>query len=144
MQYGNKCSKKRQSRIRFSFVHQARTIEAQFCQAAAPTLNVRNITKDTFRRTFQGLFGMSPQVCAFLWLQLALANASLKKLHLLWTLCFLKTYCTESVLSSLFKTDPKTLRKWIWQIVPILEELKLVSWIIFIIITVHRNYILFC
>ena len=45
--------------------------------------------------------------------------------HLLWALCFLKTYQPYSVLSSLVGgVDEKTYKEWVWSFVVAISELK--------------------
>ena len=82
------------------------------------------------RRRMKSFFGVSEVVIAQLW-QLLLTSVvlpdALKEIHLLWTLCFLKVYASESVLAGIWRCDEKTLRKWVWTLIPLISEINLVS-----------------
>ena len=82
------------------------------------------------KRQFRANFGCSSRVCAFLWNCLVvkgiLPSGFLPK-HLLWTLVFLKLYCSETTLAILCGCDEKMLRKWVWKGLDLLAELNLVS-----------------
>ena len=67
-------------------------------------------------RHFRALFGCCVDVVLKLWLllvdsDLVPSGANIK--HLLWTLLFLKVYPTDSTMSRMTQSDPKTFRKWI-------------------------------
>jgi hypothetical protein len=49
-----------------------------------------------------------------------------RRIHLLWTLTFLKLYCSEEIVSAICGCDEKTLRKWVWKGIDALGELNLV------------------
>ncbi|CAJ1939791.1 unnamed protein product [Cylindrotheca closterium] len=52
--------------------------------------------------------------------------------HLLWTLCFLKNYCSEPVMVRLVGfVDPKTFRKWVWIFIPAIaaQRVDVIKWI---------------
>ena len=79
-------------------------------------------------RRFRDLFGVGAMVAlaCFEWLNHSdLLPEGGTLLHLLWTLCFLKVYPTETPLSSLCGgADPKTIRKWVWLFIGALASLE--------------------
>lgn len=79
-------------------------------------------------RQFRDLFGVGAIVAlaAFAWLdQTELLPVDGTFMHLLWTLCFLKVYPTETALSALCGgADPKTIRKYIWPMIVALANLE--------------------
>ena len=88
------------------------------------------------QRLFQESFGAAPKVVATAWKLIALEGKldflgprSLKPIHLLWALMFLKGYSTEGPNSARAKCDEKTFRKWTWFYTKCLAELdsKVVS-----------------
>ena len=46
--------------------------------------------------------------------------------HLLWSLYFLKAYCTENVAAQFCKCDEKTYRKWIFEVLPRVTSISVV------------------
>ena len=74
------------------------------------------------------LFGVGGMVAlaAFAWLErTGLLPDGGTFVHLLWTLCFLKVYPTETPLSALCGgADPKTIRKYIWPFIFALANLE--------------------
>ena len=98
---------------------------------ASRNQNVSFISK----RTFKAFFKLTPLGCAELWDRLTtLVPANIERngvifgnthsYHLLWTLHYLYSYCTEEVGSALFGVTPKTYRKYTWAIQGYLQELK--------------------
>ena len=70
---------------------------------------------------FRAAFGIPPRLVAILWKDIArggflnhLGPRSLKPIHLLWTLLFLKCYHKEGINASFVGCDEKTFRKWTW------------------------------
>ena len=80
-------------------------------------------------RRFRSLFDVSPRVADRLWMHL-MTNLphNTKPHHILWALLFLKSYSNEVVLSAITGADEKTQRLWIWKIVRLISELRVVSW----------------
>ena len=79
---------------------------------------------------FVAEFGMSPYLCAIVWLllkEMPCLDRSTKKCHLLWALHWLKTNCTEASAHNRFGMDEKTFRHWKYCIVTKLSELDVVS-----------------
>jgi len=91
----------------------------------SPALRVR------MRNTrFRAGLGVSPYVCSWYWNQLEkedLLPPGFKPKHFIWTLLFLKLYCSESVHATLCGCDEKTFRKWTWLGVTVLGHLEVVS-----------------
>ena len=83
---------------------------------------------ETEDRRFRELLGVGPLVALHAWHLINDHNLLPKGgmfLHFLWALCFLKVYPTETVLASLCGgSDPKTVRKWVWQFVIALSDLE--------------------
>lgn len=80
------------------------------------------------QRRFKDFFGISSTMCSILWdIVYYKLPAGCEQKHFLWSLMFLKQYSTETVNSALARADPKTFRKWVWQIVNIIADLQLVS-----------------
>ena len=78
---------------------------------------------------FRSYFGISPLVCSMLWDLLRSFRQTLPRTvsanHLLWALCFLKTYQSYYVLSSLVGgVDEKTYKEWVWKFVVAISKLK--------------------
>jgi hypothetical protein len=68
-------------------------------------------------RTFKSLFGCSIIVAHLLWNYMIIHCDSLDEIrvkHMLWALCFLKSYATESQMAVWFDADRKTVRKYVW------------------------------
>ena len=91
-------------------------------------------------RIFHANFGVSPLICAQVWEKLLVSYTQgpfpFRKKHLLWTLCFLKTYETNDSLSTKFGEEEKTFRKWVWRMLETLyEHLDEVNRILFTIPT---------
>ena len=86
------------------------------------------------------MYGVCPCVTALIWNAIAEdpttddilgSNRPLPK-HLLWTLCFLRQYPTESVAATSFSVSEKTLRKWVWIMITLIGGLTgVVRWLIF-------------
>jgi hypothetical protein len=79
-------------------------------------------------KAFRALFGCAPVVVLSLWDKLASADLIPHKgtmTQLLWTLMYCKQYGKWSTMSKLTNcTDPKTLRKWIYQFLYNIEQLE--------------------
>ena len=99
-----------------TFIVAARVIDGK------PTTN-RRISGEELR-SFKGHYGARPEVCLVLLRKLRLVDCRPKPKHLLWALCFLKTYSTEDLLAKKFHTTCKTLRKHVWAIVPKIAALS--------------------
>jgi hypothetical protein len=86
--------------------------------------------KTTLNRKFRRFFGLSPRVTARVWNTLIVQEKvpeGGRVVHLLWTLCFLKLYDSETVLSTIFGVCEKTYRKWVWKFLKRIHTIKLVS-----------------
>ena len=81
----------------------------------------------TLARRFRAYFGTSPKVCCFLW---TLIEDEIPKneapIHLLWNFMFLKIYSSENVHASVAGVDEKTFRKYSWDIIKLISDLKFV------------------
>jgi hypothetical protein len=78
-------------------------------------------------QAFRSLFGIGPAVCGHLWDHFSYWKwlpPKMRPKHLLWALLFLKVYSTEAVLSSIAKTSRKTLRKWVWLLLPLIADMR--------------------
>ena len=76
---------------------------------------------------FNSWFGVSPFICAEVWIMLIGKTSfcvETQPKHLLWTLFFLKTYNLETTMSSILKADAKTLRKWIHYMISSIAQLS--------------------
>jgi hypothetical protein len=86
--------------------------EAQVLLAAKPIAG----RAPALFRDFTTLFGVSPRVCAAV-ITTTPFDDSVKIVHVLWTLLFLKTYAKEAVLLSIAGAkDRKTYRQYIWKV----------------------------
>jgi len=66
---------------------------------------------------FRSSFGVSPHVCSWYWNKLSqqkLLPERFEPKHFLWTLLFLKLYCSEAVNASLCDCDEKMGMDWHW------------------------------
>ena len=83
-------------------------------------------------RQFASFFGCTPAVAAAIWNRIEKkdeidVDPNFTPTKLLWTLLFLKTYLSETVLATLCRgCTEKTLRKWVWIGIDILGDLDLV------------------
>ena len=100
----------------------------------------RNLANSNINQRSIALFGVEPNICVFIWLQLSghvLRETEPK--HLLWGLSFLKLYEIECASSTRFQTDEKTFRKWIKIMVQALSQLSLVRFSIPLHFTYFTN-----
>ena len=85
-----------------------------FLRLAAPITNrVRQPLSNQAKRKFKRTFGVSAQVCAFIWIKLYFANAlepDIRPIHYLWALMFLRQYQTEEMQASHVKADENSQR----------------------------------
>mmetsp|Transcript_33490 Transcript_33490/g.69719 ORF Transcript_33490/g.69719 Transcript_33490/m.69719 type:complete len:159 (-) Transcript_33490:455-931(-) len=88
----------------------------------------------TSHARFQSLYGATPLVCSIAWSLMVSTTVDLDRYfqpkHLLWCLLFFKSYLSENMLAFLLGADQKTLRKWIWYTVDVLNDLldDLIRW----------------
>lgn len=84
-------------------------------------------------RQFASFFGCTPAVVSAVWNRIDKKKEEIgvhpdfTPTKLLWTLCFLKIYASETVLCLICECTEKTLRKWVWKGIDILADLDLVS-----------------
>jgi len=73
-------------------------------------------------RGFAANFGTTPAACCILY-KIASQHPTLafKPIHVLWLLCFMKTYDSIDSLSSKFQVSEKSFRNWIWPLAIYLE-----------------------
>ena len=74
-------------------------------------------------RIFRAHFGAAPEVVASIWNRIEPPEGSTLK-HLLWAFAFLKLYETEDAAATRFSTTPKTWRKWVWEVLASIQEIK--------------------
>ena len=81
-----------------------------------------DITSTSWRH-FRSFFGASPGVCADAWTLLERHTdiGSGQKLGFMWGLMILKIYTIENVLSKITGADEKTVRKWGWHFISLLD-----------------------
>ena len=80
------------------------------------------LSRVTVGRRFSSFFGTTLSVTYLLWCKLMMDIPLCERpnviiIHLLWTLMFLKTYQTTSVLAIKCKVDEKTYRKYVWLVI---------------------------
>lgn len=88
-----------------------------------------SLSKKTQREDiFRALFGTTSTVAEMIWnnIEHTLHN-NCKRKYLLWTLHFLKHYCTAVNNSIIWKVDKKTHSKWVWMIIVSISEMNEVS-----------------
>ena len=88
----------------------------------------KRVAAKTENSRFRSMFGTGPNICAILWIQISAAltipNGG-KLVHLLWSLMFLKLYCSESVLATLAGgVHEQTFRIWSWWFVEAISNLQ--------------------
>lgn len=99
------------------------------------TKNKGKISENTLLSQFLQQFGVTPNVCAILWLKLNEDKSfKFKHKHLLWTLYFLRHYPVQSLMESWTGYCRLTVSKIIWNIINKISELKIVSYSSFNII----------
>ena len=92
------------------------------------TKNGENKSPLTILSLFHQQFGVTPNVCAILWLKLKQNRPfDFKHKHLLWTLYFLRHYPTQKVMKSWTGCCKVTISKVIWPIIDKLSQLKIAS-----------------
>ena len=83
--------------------------------------NVREVNQ----RRFRASYGVSPEVCAQVWMLICHSLPAYHKIdHLLWTLLFMKVHSTESVLAGIAGVDEKTFWVHVWTIIFAISDLK--------------------
>ena len=82
-------------------------------------------TKSSNWRHFKGFFGVSPGVCADAWeiLEKNMDIGKGTKRQFLWGCFILKVYATEEVMAKVLKVDEKTMRKWGWHFIKLLDAI---------------------
>ena len=103
-----------------------------FFRCGLSMLNQKNKCSNLHNRMqrdrFLALFGVTPHVCSMIWnylIKFLLLPKSAYPYHLLYSLMWMKTYKTESVLSSIARVGEKTFRNWCWDFIyaiSLLEE----------------------
>ena len=90
-----------------------------------------SLSPKTVLRRFIAHFGVTPRLCAILWIYCKdrMGDVGQKK-HLLWVLNLLKTDATENQLHGRWKADEKTIRKWVSIFIQEISELSVVSVVI--------------
>ena len=79
-------------------------------------------------RQFSSLYGVSKTICEKLYKSIQFyGNGVLSTDSLLMTLYFLKVYSTESVAAYTFGVTEKTFRKWVWDVLRVINKIPNVS-----------------
>ena len=100
------------------------------------------------RHRFHAAFGIPPHLVAHVWKDLCrggfldhLGPRSLRPIHLLWALLWLKCYNKEGVNASMVGCDEKTFRKWSWFYSECIADLdkKYVSALLFAMLLLGHN-----
>lgn len=89
-----------------------------------------NIDNENNMRIVKSVFGCTIAIIATIWYKLmcqALKPDKGKPLHLLFALALLKTYETEDNYSIKFAVTRVTFRKWAWEFIEAISDLKVVS-----------------
>jgi len=97
---------------------------------AKASLNTTTSCIKYLLRKMRALYGVSFLVFKIIWCMMEDTGILPEKStphHLLWTLCFLKSYSTEDTLATLLGTSRNTLRKWVWTFIPAISKLEVVS-----------------
>jgi hypothetical protein len=87
----------------------------------------KNLAVVTIIRRCIAYYGATPDLVHSLWDELCDSNLLPEKgklVHLLWSLAFLKTYCTYSKYSTDFSVHENTFIKWIWLFIPAIARMK--------------------
>lgn len=88
-----------------------------------------HVAPATRRRRFVANFGVSPCLCAWVWI-IGYTHFNLQRvepLYLLMTLNLLKTDDTEACMKGRWGLDEKTIRKWVYITLDVIADLDLVS-----------------
>jgi hypothetical protein len=105
-------------------------LEARFLEEGRIMMARRTgVVAKTEMSCFRAMFGTGPKICAILWTRISstmtIPSGAGKLVHLLWSLMFLKLYCSESVLASLAGgVHEQTFRKWAWWFVDAISNLQ--------------------
>lgn len=93
----------------------------EFAKLGSSIIGGKKIGTKIHQKRFKAAFGIPPRLVAILWKELAgagnldcLGPRSVRPIHLLWSLLFLKCYNREGINSSMVECDEKTFRKWTW------------------------------
>jgi hypothetical protein len=84
----------------------------------------------TINRHIRNTFGVTADVVVVIWEKIKENNQLNKKTrvkHVLWMLCYFKTYNEYEQYCNMFCTSEKTFRTWIWYIAGIVANLDIVS-----------------
>ena len=84
-------------------------------------------TEKTQNFRLHALYAITPNVCMILWAMLVsygCLDKHCQAKHLLWAFYFMKTYLTESVLTSHLDADEKTIWRWVWYMIVALSDLE--------------------
>ncbi len=100
---------------------------AGFHRHSRQNKNVVCTTATNIRR-FRAYFGISPESCCKMFMDLQTAPTTMIKKHnpayFMMTLQWLSTYAVEETLAGSYKLDEKTVRKWIWDYTKSIQALK--------------------
>ena len=110
------------------------TVDEEFINIASGFIAFSNVSTCYIKdKHFAGWFGVSSSVCKEIWCllqrhsQQTLQETKVRRIHLLYTLLFLRQYAGERVVANMVKRTEKTVRKWIWLVIPMLSNLPMVS-----------------
>lgn len=79
------------------------------------------------KRKFQSLFGVCLNTFVILCAMVLETDPMIHRLHVMWTLHFLRTYNTQDNYAVFWNVNGKTFDDHIWQIIDIFSKLDLVS-----------------
>ena len=86
---------------------------------------------NTIMRRFIAHFGVTPRLCAYVWIyteeRVLMIDKNAKMKHLLWLLNLLKTGDTEHAMNGRWCADEKTIRKWVYIFLEVVGDLGVVS-----------------
>jgi hypothetical protein len=107
------------------------TENVQLIMLSMMNIDNRNITcETTINRHIRNSFGITADVVVVIWDILQsqyelLKNTRIK--HVLWMLCYFKTYNEYEQYCNIFGVSDKTFRTWIWYVTGLVCRLDIVS-----------------
>ena len=115
------------NKIFFSFSEMS-SLEDEFIACSRPILQrgQGGCSDRVLRFRYLSTFGIEPKVTVALWnaiLESRLFTHDILKVHLLWTLMFLKVYSNIGILSNMADCDVKTYRDWTWTVILVIDSL---------------------
>ena len=101
-------------------------LSTQFAQEGARIIRREFSLTLTWNACFVAHFGITPTVCAHVWIRTCSKVESSAPKHLLFALIFLKLYNSDRVLAASCGVSENTFRKWAWAYIRAIAQVDVV------------------